>query len=68
MAEIADTVFTLQEELGSDQLVEIGPGQGVLTKRIINEFEKVTLLEIDTILEPYLVPIIQGHDNAKIIR
>ncbi len=65
---IAEIVFETKKELWCDSLIEIGPGQGVLTKLIIQEFEKVTLLEVDGTLEKYLDPFVSSHANLDIVR
>lgn len=64
---IAETVSWLQQELWVSQLIEIGPGQWVLTKLIIDDFETVRLLEIDKALELYLEPLVWWHTDADII-
>lgn len=66
--DIAETVLWLQQELWTSHLIEIGPGQWVLTKLIIDSFEKVRLLEIDKELAPYIEPLINSHEDADIIR
>jgi len=67
LADIADAVFSLQQELWCDSLMEIGPGQGVLTELIIPEFDQVTLFEIDERMKPHLEPLVQRHKDAEII-
>ena len=65
---ISETVFSLKEKLWCTKLVEIWPGQGVLTRNIISAFDQVKLLEIDTSLEPRLTPLVDEHKDVEIIR
>ena len=65
---IADTVLWLQVELWCESLVEVGPGQWVLTKLIVDNFSTVRLLEIDKVLKPYLTPFTSSHLDLEIIR
>lgn len=66
--DIADTVFSLQKELWTTSMIEIGPGQWALTNMIVDAFEQVTLLEIDTKLEDDLTPLVTRHSHVEIIR
>jgi len=45
-----------------DTVVEIGPGKGVLTKKIIPQVKSLTLIEKDTRLKEYLDKL-----NVKVI-
>ncbi len=67
LARIADTVLWLGQELWCDQLVEIGPGQWVLTRLIVDSFRTVRLMEIDTTLESYLTPFEVSHPDLQIV-
>lgn len=67
LAKIAETALWLQKEMGSTALIEVWPWQWALTKLIIDSFEDVILLEIDTTMEKYLDPLVKKHQDAKIV-
>ena len=67
LAQIAQTVFRLQDELWCTDMIEIWPGKGDMTKLIIDAFEQVTLYEIDTSMKFLLEKIINGHAKAEIM-
>lgn len=50
-----------------DDVLEIGPGAGTLTKVIAEKANKVISYEIDTNLEPVLKQNLEGVENSKII-
>ncbi len=52
---------------GSECVLEIGPGFGVLTKELSANFEKVVAIEIDKRLPEVLAYTLEGADNVKII-
>lgn len=52
---------------GTDGVLEIGPGFGVLTKTLSENFEKVVSIEIDKSLLPVLDYTLAECDNVKII-
>lgn len=52
---------------GTDGVLEIGPGFGVLTKTLSENFEKVISVEIDKSLLPVLDFTLKDCDNVKII-
>ncbi|MBR3791106.1 MAG: 16S rRNA (adenine(1518)-N(6)/adenine(1519)-N(6))-dimethyltransferase RsmA [Clostridia bacterium] len=52
---------------GTEGVLEIGPGFGVLTKTLSENFEKVVSIEIDKSLLPVLDYTLAGCDNVKII-
>lgn len=51
----------------SDCVIEIGPGFGVLTEALAQEYEKVVSVEIDDRLIPILADTLSDYDNVKII-
>ena len=51
----------------SGGVLEIGPGFGVLTKRLCREAEKVVSVELDSRLIPVLDYTLEGLNNVKII-
>lgn len=50
-----------------DEVLEIGPGAGTLTKVIASKAKKVVSYEIDTNLKPLLAENLLGVDNSTII-
>lgn len=50
-----------------DDVLEIGPGAGTLTKVIASKAKKVVSYEIDTNLKPILEENLQGVENSRII-
>lgn len=50
-----------------DEVLEIGPGAGTLTKVIASKAKKVVSYEIDTNLKPILEENLQGVKNSRII-
>lgn len=48
-------------------VIEIGPGAGALSKRLVKVFDKVLMYEIDTRLSETLNKILGGYDNYEII-
>ena len=67
LAHIAQTVSHTAQKLWCDRMIEIWPGEWVLTKLIVDEFDHVTLYEIDERMRAKLYPIISGHPDAKIV-
>lgn len=52
---------------GTEGVLEIGPGFGVLTKELSKEFEKVVSVEIDKSLLPVLSYTLSDCNNVKIV-
>ena len=50
-----------------DQVLEIGPGAGTLTRVIAEKAQKVVSYEIDTNLDPILKENLKGLTNSKIV-
>ncbi len=51
----------------NDQIVEIGPGRGAITSRLINSNSRVTAVEFDRDLIPYLKKLFEKESNLEII-
>lgn len=52
---------------GADGIIEIGPGFGVLTRELAENFKKVVSIETDTSLKSVLQYTLDDFDNVKII-
>ncbi len=50
-----------------DDVLEIGPGAGLMTVIMSRRVKSVTALEIDRALEPVLGEMLDGADNARVI-
>ncbi len=50
-----------------DHVVEIGPGKGNVTKLLLERANKVTVIELDERLIPYLLELKKKYDNLEII-
>jgi 16S rRNA (adenine1518-N6/adenine1519-N6)-dimethyltransferase len=51
----------------SDVVVEVGPGLGVLTRRLADRTAHVHTIELDRSLEPHLHDALAGHTNVTFI-
>lgn len=51
----------------SDQVLEIGPGQGVLTRELVKQAGKVVAVELDTRLEKDLKALQEEASNLRIV-
>ena len=50
-----------------DEVIEIGPGKGNITKLLLDKAKKVTVIEKDERLIPYLLELKKKHSNLEII-
>jgi 16S rRNA (adenine1518-N6/adenine1519-N6)-dimethyltransferase len=62
---IIDSIIRAINPQADDNMLEIGPGLGALTKPLLGKLKKLTAVEIDTDLQKYLqeLPIAQGKLN-----
>lgn len=51
----------------SENVLEIGPGAGVLTAELAKKAKKVVAIEIDTALEPILNKTVGGYSNTEVV-
>lgn len=51
----------------ADQVLEVGPGKGALTRKILNKTNNLTAIEMDDRLIPVLKPLFGKHPKAKLI-
>ncbi len=56
-----------QAAQGTDGVLEIGPGFGVLTKKLAENFKKVVSVEVDKSLLPVLDYTLSEFDNVSVI-
>lgn len=64
---LRDMVKVVQRFGSRDTILEIGPGQGVLTKQLVKLARRVVAVEIDCTMSPFLDPLVQQHPNLEII-
>lgn len=51
----------------SDNVLEIGPGAGVMTRLLGERAKRVLALEVDRGLEPVLVDVLEGLSNVRVV-
>jgi 16S rRNA (adenine1518-N6/adenine1519-N6)-dimethyltransferase len=57
-----------KSEIGSDEnILEVGPGFGVLTERIARKAKRVLAVELDRKLYAYLLDRFEGQENLEIV-
>ena len=64
---IIDKLVRCIDPSKSDEIIEIGPGDGAMTKSIINKVNKMILLEKDCDLIENLKNNFSEHHNSSII-
>ena len=55
------------EVWAEDNVLEIGPGAGVMTALLARRCKKVVAVEVDRGLEPVLTDVLMGSDNAHVL-
>ena len=65
--EVLKKIITSADLKANDNIIEIGPGEGVLTQELIKKAGKVLAVEIDNNLFSALDSRLRGNDNIKII-
>jgi 16S rRNA (adenine1518-N6/adenine1519-N6)-dimethyltransferase len=66
-AEVLDVIVAAAELEREDRVVEIGPGLGVLTRRLLAAGAQVLAVELDTRLAAYLRRELEGIDRFELI-
>lgn len=64
---ITTKIINESEISNKDTILEIGPGLGILTEKLIQKAQKVYAIEIDTRLCSYLAKKFSSHENIEII-
>lgn len=65
--QIIEQIVEAAEIQASDELVEVGPGLGILTLELAQRAAKVTTIELDAKLIPYLQKTFAPQKNIEII-
>ncbi len=63
---ILDSIVDGAKVTKEDVIIEIGPGQGALTKHLAIEADRVYCIEIDEDLKPYLDKIERDYENVEV--
>ena len=50
-----------------DNVLEVGPGAGVMTRLLAQRCRRVLAVEVDRGLEPVLSDVLEGCDNARVV-
>ena len=64
---ILEKIITESGVTLEDDIIEIGPGRGALTKYLVKAGKSLTAFEIDTSLDSYLRPLEGLNSNFKVI-
>ncbi len=65
--EVINNFINLCNIKNNEEVVEIGPGTGTLTKELCPKAKKVTAIELDNNLKPYLDKLVSKYNNLEII-
>ncbi|MEO8633268.1 MAG: 16S rRNA (adenine(1518)-N(6)/adenine(1519)-N(6))-dimethyltransferase RsmA [Chloroflexota bacterium] len=65
---VLDAIVAAAELSTEDDVLEVGPGPGVLTARLAERARSVTAVEIDERMVVVLRETLGGHDNVRIVR
>ena len=65
--EVVDTIIAAARINPSDRIVEIGPGRGVLTQKLISRAAQVVAVEMDDGLAPQLAEQFSGDPRLRVI-
>ncbi|MBI4346459.1 MAG: methyltransferase domain-containing protein, partial [Elusimicrobia bacterium] len=65
---VADRIVDSLGARGGATVVEIGPGKGVLTERLVESGARVTAIEIDERLHAALAERFGGRENLALVR
>lgn len=65
---VLDAIVEAAELSSEDDVLEVGPGPGVLTARLAERARSVTAVEIDERMVAVLRETLRGHDNVRIVR
>lgn len=64
---VIDKIVAAAELGPADQVLEIGPGMGVLTAPLAERAGRVVAVELDRALEPHLAPLLVAHPTLAIV-
>ena len=61
------SILTAAELSGGDDVVEVGPGRGILTKALLENARKVTAIELDPGLVEFLKEKFDDSGNFRLV-
>ncbi|MFH1534173.1 MAG: 16S rRNA (adenine(1518)-N(6)/adenine(1519)-N(6))-dimethyltransferase RsmA [Nitrospirota bacterium] len=64
---VLDKIIETADLTSTDEIIEVGPGHGILTEELAKSAKKVTTIELDDRLIPNLKVIFALHDNIELI-
>lgn len=64
---ILNKIIQVADLSSTDFVIEVGPGEGVLTEQLMKHAKKVIAIEIDQVLASKLDSRLRGNDKIKII-
>jgi 16S rRNA (adenine1518-N6/adenine1519-N6)-dimethyltransferase len=64
---VLEKIIETADISSSDEIVEVGPGHGILTEELAKSAKKVTTIELDKELIPGLKVVFALHDNIELI-
>ena len=65
---VLQAILEAAELLGADDVLEVGPGPGVLTAKLAERARSVTAVEIDERMVAVLRDTLAGRNNVRIVR
>ncbi|MEX2046362.1 MAG: 16S rRNA (adenine(1518)-N(6)/adenine(1519)-N(6))-dimethyltransferase RsmA [Chloroflexota bacterium] len=65
---VLQAIVDAAELTAGDDVLEVGPGPGVLTAQLAERARSVTAVEIDERMVAVLRETLAGHDNVKLVR
>ncbi len=65
---VLTAIIDAAELSGEDDVLEVGPGPGVLTAQLAERARSVTAVEIDERMVAVLRVTLAGHDNVRVVR
>lgn len=60
-------VAAAKTTVDTDTILEVGPGQGVLTERLVQQAKRVIAVELDRRLQPKLDSLAQRYPNLQVV-
>jgi len=65
---VVDRIISALGPRSAETIIEIGPGKGALTARLVEQADRVVAVEFDRNLAPILVEKFNSHDNFKLVQ
>ena len=65
---ILQKIISVVQPKTYDEFIEIGPGQGALTSPLVDKVDKITLIEKDKDLIPFLRDQFSAYDSVRVLQ